>query len=215
MTDLFERIREDFPRARTMAYFDNASSHPISVHSAAAPAPVRRLGRATRWGSRGGRLGHRRETKPRPYLLSFINADSGEIAFARSTVESESNILNGLRDHSGGRQCGDVGPEFQPLHIQLQVSRAARSRCADRQEPQLANRYGRHGRRGRWQYPADFSGIGVKRQWVCRRCCGAEQAGSRQRRLSVCRYHAGPRAAFRSTSRRWALTLRLVRRSSG
>lgn len=32
----FDLIRNDFPRARTAAYFDNASSHPLSVHSAAA-----------------------------------------------------------------------------------------------------------------------------------------------------------------------------------
>ena len=36
MSGIPARVREDFPRARTMAYFDNASSHPISVRSAAA-----------------------------------------------------------------------------------------------------------------------------------------------------------------------------------
>ena len=32
----FDSVRADFPRARTAAYFDNASSHPLSVHSTAA-----------------------------------------------------------------------------------------------------------------------------------------------------------------------------------
>ena len=36
MSALSDRVRADFPRAQTAAYFDNASSHPISVHSAAA-----------------------------------------------------------------------------------------------------------------------------------------------------------------------------------
>ena len=36
MSNLFESVRKDFPRARTMAYFDNASSHPLSAQSAAA-----------------------------------------------------------------------------------------------------------------------------------------------------------------------------------
>ena len=36
MSALFDRVRADFPRAQAAAYFDNASSHPISVHSAAA-----------------------------------------------------------------------------------------------------------------------------------------------------------------------------------
>ena len=36
MSALFDQVRADFPRAQTAPYFDNASSHPISVHSAAA-----------------------------------------------------------------------------------------------------------------------------------------------------------------------------------
>ena len=35
-TPNFERVRRDFPRTRTAAFFDNASSHPLSVHSTAA-----------------------------------------------------------------------------------------------------------------------------------------------------------------------------------
>ena len=32
----FDTVRSDFPRAKTAAYFDNASSHPLSAHSATA-----------------------------------------------------------------------------------------------------------------------------------------------------------------------------------
>ena len=101
MTDLFERVREDFPRARTMAYFDNASSHPISVHSAAA------LHRYVNWVAHEvGEPWWPAWAPPRDQantlFARLINADPGEIAFARSTVESESNILNGLRDHLAG-----------------------------------------------------------------------------------------------------------------
>ena len=101
MTDLFERVREDFPRARTMAYFDNASSHPISVHSAAA------LHRYVDWVAHEvGEPWWPAWAPPRDQantlFARLINADPGEIAFARSTVESESNILNGLRDHLAG-----------------------------------------------------------------------------------------------------------------
>lgn len=101
MTDLFERVREDFPRARTMAYFDNASSHPISVHSAAA------LHRYVDWVAHEvGEPWWPAWAPPRDQanalFARLINADPGEIALARSTVESESNILNGLRDHLAG-----------------------------------------------------------------------------------------------------------------
>ena len=101
MTDLFERVREDFPRARTMAYFDNASSHPISVHSAAA------LHRYVDWVAHEvGEPWWPAWAPPRDQanalFAQLINADPGEIAFARSTVESESNILNGLREHLAG-----------------------------------------------------------------------------------------------------------------
>ena len=59
----FERVRADFPRARTAAYFDNASSHPVSVHTAAA------LHRYVDWvthnvGDPGGRTGPRPARRP-------------------------------------------------------------------------------------------------------------------------------------------------------
>ncbi len=113
MTDLFERVREDFPRARTMAYFDNASSHPISVHSAAA------LHRYVDWvahevGEPWWPAWAPPRDKANALFARLINADPGEIAFARSTVESESNILNGLQDHLAGGNVVTSDLTFNP-----------------------------------------------------------------------------------------------------
>ena len=93
----FDLVRNDFPRARTAAYFDNASSHPLSVHSAAA------LHRYIDWIT--NEVGDpwwpswaapRNESKN--LFARLINARPEEIAFARSTVEAESNLLNGMRE---------------------------------------------------------------------------------------------------------------------
>ena len=101
MSGIPARVREDFPRARTMAYFDNASSHPISVHSAAA------LHRYVDWvthevGEPWWPAWAAPRDEAKALFARLVNADPGEIAFARSTVESESNILNGLGDHLAG-----------------------------------------------------------------------------------------------------------------
>jgi selenocysteine lyase/cysteine desulfurase len=97
----FERIRADFPRARTAAYFDNASSHPLSVHSAAA------LHRYVEWlthevGEPWWPAWAATRDQAQQLFASLINADRGEIAFARSTVEAESNIINGMSEHLAG-----------------------------------------------------------------------------------------------------------------
>ena len=93
----FEAVRADFPRARTAAYFDCASSHPLSVHSAAA------LHRYVDWATH--QVGEpwwpswappRDEAKN--LFARLINAKPSEIAFARSTIEAESNLLNGMAD---------------------------------------------------------------------------------------------------------------------
>ncbi len=93
----FEAVRADFPRARTAAYFDCASSHPLSVHSAAA------LHRYVDWAAH--QVGEpwwpswappRGEAKN--LFARLINAKPSEIAFARSTIEAESNLLNGMAD---------------------------------------------------------------------------------------------------------------------
>ena len=113
MGDLSERVRGDFPRARTAAYFDNASSHPVSVQSAAA------LHRYVDW------LTHEvgdpwwpRWAEPRDeakaLFARLINADAGEIAYARSTLEAESNIANGLAGHLEGGNVVIPDLSFNP-----------------------------------------------------------------------------------------------------
>ena len=97
----FDAVRNDFPRARTAAYFDNASSHPLSVHSAAA------LHRYVDWVTHEvgepwwpSWAGSRDESKH--LFAKLINARPEEIAFARSAVEAESNLLNGMQEHLAG-----------------------------------------------------------------------------------------------------------------
>lgn len=94
-------VRADFPRARTAAYLDNASSHPLSVHSAAA------LHRYVSWltdevGEPWWPVWAASRDEAKRLFAGLINARPEEIAFARSTVESESNLLNGMRDHLTG-----------------------------------------------------------------------------------------------------------------
>ena len=97
----FDAVRNDFPRAKTAAYFDNASSHPLSVHSAAA------LHRYIDWVTH--EVGEpwwppwaapRDESKH--LFAKLINAQPEDIAFARSAVEAESNLLNGMQEHLAG-----------------------------------------------------------------------------------------------------------------
>ena len=97
----FDAVRNDFPRARTAAYFDNASSHPLSVHSAAA------LHRYVDWVTHEvgepwwpSWAGSRDDAKH--LFAKLINARPEDIAFARSAVEAESNLLNGMREHLAG-----------------------------------------------------------------------------------------------------------------
>jgi selenocysteine lyase/cysteine desulfurase len=97
----FAAVRADFPRARAAAYFDNASCHPLSVHSAAA------LHRYIDWAT--NEVGEpwwpawaqaRQEAKV--LFARLINAKPSEIAFARSTIEAESNLLNGMDIQASG-----------------------------------------------------------------------------------------------------------------
>ena len=98
----FAAVREDFPRARTLAYFDNASSHPISVQSAAA------LHRYVDWlthdiGGDSWWPSWAQDGDDATQLFArLINAAPEEISFARSTVEAENNLLNGMADHLAG-----------------------------------------------------------------------------------------------------------------
>ncbi|MGO8736884.1 MAG: aminotransferase class V-fold PLP-dependent enzyme [Terriglobia bacterium] len=97
----FETVRGDFPRTRNAAYMDNASSHPISVYSAAA------LHRYVDWVT--NEIGEpwwpywapaRQEAND--LFARLINAESGEISFARSTIEAENNLLNGMNIQASG-----------------------------------------------------------------------------------------------------------------
>ena len=97
----FERVRADFPRTRTAVYFDNASSHPLSVHSAAA------LHRYVEWltheiGEPWWPAWAATRDEAQHLFASLINAEREEIAFARSTVEAECNVLNGMAEHLAG-----------------------------------------------------------------------------------------------------------------
>ena len=97
----FDAVRADFPRARTAAYFDCASSHPLSVHSAAA------LHRYVDWVTHSvGEPWWPSWAEPRAeaknLFAKLINAQPNEIAFARSTIEAESNLLNGMRETLAG-----------------------------------------------------------------------------------------------------------------
>ncbi|MCC6859369.1 MAG: aminotransferase class V-fold PLP-dependent enzyme [Bryobacterales bacterium] len=94
-------VRADFPRTRTAAYFDNASCHPLSVQSAAA------LHRFIEWNT--NEVGEpwwpywseaRQQSKA--LFAELINARPSEIAFLRSTVEAESNLLNGMNIQAEG-----------------------------------------------------------------------------------------------------------------
>lgn len=97
----FDALRNDFPRAKTAAYFDNASSHPLSVHSAAM------LHRYIDWVTHEvGEPWWPPWAAPRDtskhLFAKLINARPEDIAFARSTVEAESNLINGMEAHLAG-----------------------------------------------------------------------------------------------------------------
>ena len=113
MSDLLDKVREDFPRARAVAYFDNASSHPISTRSAAA------LNRYVEWltheiGDPWWPSWAQPRDEAKTLFAELINAEPAEIAHARSTVESESNILNGLRGHLQGGNVVVSDLNFNP-----------------------------------------------------------------------------------------------------
>ena len=97
----FDTIRADFPRAATSVYLDNASCHPLSVHVAAA------LHRYIDWATHEvgdpwwPEWAHTRDESKRLFA-ELINAKPTEIAFARSAVEAENNLLNGMAEHLAG-----------------------------------------------------------------------------------------------------------------
>ena len=97
----FSLVREDFPRVKTGAYFDNASCHPLSVHSAAA------IHRYVDWetnevGDPWWPYWAKARDESKMLFAKLINAKPSEIAFARSTIETESNLLNGMNIQATG-----------------------------------------------------------------------------------------------------------------
>jgi selenocysteine lyase/cysteine desulfurase len=103
----FDRIREDFPRVRNEIYMDNASTHPINIYTAAA------LHHYTEWAKNEvgepwwpGWSDSRDECKAQ--FARLINAEPSEIAFARSTVEAENNLLNGMKFNGGNVVTTDL-----------------------------------------------------------------------------------------------------------
>ena len=118
----FAAVRNDFPRARSAAFFDNASSHPISVHSAAA------LHRYVDWLTHDVAepwfppWGQSRDVAQKLFAR-LINAEPGEIAFARSTVEAESNFLNGMSEYLAGGNVVTTDLHFNPSIYNYQVRR--------------------------------------------------------------------------------------------
>lgn len=97
----FSVVREDFPRTKTGAYFDNASCHPLSVHSAAA------IHRYVDWetnevGDPWWPYWAKARDESKILFAKLINAKPSEIAFARSTIETESNLLNGMNIPASG-----------------------------------------------------------------------------------------------------------------
>jgi selenocysteine lyase/cysteine desulfurase len=119
-----ETIRADFPRTRTAAYFDNASCHPISVQSAAA------LHRFIEWNTHEvGEPWWPRWSEPRErakaLFASLINAKPNEIAFIRSTIEAESNLLNGMDIQATGGNVVTNDLHYSPALYNYQMRRKA------------------------------------------------------------------------------------------
>ncbi len=89
----FDSIRDQFPIARTKAYLNNASVHPISLatHRAATQYLDRRLD--------GPRWGEQYSSTPDEVKASFaalVNAKPSEISFVTSTEVGENLVVNGL-----------------------------------------------------------------------------------------------------------------------
>ena len=90
---IVDSIRDQFPIARTKAYLNNASVHPISLatHRAATQYLDRRLD--------GPRWGEQYSSTPEEVKASFaalVNAKPSEISFVTSTEVGENLVVNGL-----------------------------------------------------------------------------------------------------------------------
>ncbi len=110
--------RDDFPRARHAVYLDNASCHPLSVHSAAA------IHRYVDWETHEvGEPWWPPWARPRHdakiLFAALLNAKPSEIAFARSTIEAESNILNGMNLQGGNVVTTDLHYSAALYHYRM------------------------------------------------------------------------------------------------
>ena len=97
----FDAVRADFPRASTAAYLDNASCHPLSVHVAAALHRYIDCASCDVGDPWWPAWAQARDESKRLFA-ALINAQPQEIAFARSAVEAESNLLNGMGEYLAG-----------------------------------------------------------------------------------------------------------------
>ena len=88
-----DSVRDQFPIAKTKAYLNNASVHPVSLatHHAASEYLDRRL--------YGPKWGEHYSTTPEQVKASFaalVNAKPSEISFVTSTEVGENLVVNGL-----------------------------------------------------------------------------------------------------------------------
>lgn len=101
--------RADFPIARDRVYFNSASEHPISVHSARAMKEyidylTTDLTRAE-WAAPRREVADFRDARLReirPMFARLINARPSEIAFVKSTQHGENIVVNGMDIQAAG-----------------------------------------------------------------------------------------------------------------
>lgn len=101
--------RSDFPIARERVYFNSASEHPISAHSARAMKEyidylTTDLTRAE-WAAPRREVADFRDARLReirPMFAKLINARPAEIAFVKSTQHGENIVVNGMDIQAAG-----------------------------------------------------------------------------------------------------------------
>jgi selenocysteine lyase/cysteine desulfurase len=103
-------------------YLDHASSHPLSVHTAAA------LHRYADWllhdlGEPWWPTWAGPRDRARQLFAELINASPDEVAYARSTVESESNLLNGMAAFLGDGNVVTHDLHYAPSLYNYEVRR--------------------------------------------------------------------------------------------
>ena len=185
----FERVRDDFPRARTAAYFDNASSHPVSVHTAAALPPLRGLGHPQRGRSLVAGLGPAPRGGPPALRAPDPRRPGGDRLLPQHRGGREQPAQRHGRP-PGRRQRGHQRPRLLRMPLQLQGEGGRRPGGAHRAQPRLAHRHGRHGRGHRRRHAPGLGGPGLQRQRLPGRRGRPERAGPRPRRLPLRRHHA-------------------------